>query len=99
MLKQDLSQSQFKALKGKKENSRQTQGVVYFDHHLDAANSKFLRLKIQWQTLRQDLLRSQFKAIRFVGKNVILPNEHNENNSPTPRKLTFCLDWNFFEQL
>ena len=31
--------------------------------------------------------------------NVILAKECKESNSPTPRKLTFILDWNFFEQL
>ena len=31
--------------------------------------------------------------------NVILGKECEESNSPTPRKWTFLLDWNFFEQL
>ena len=30
--------------------------------------------------------------------NVILAKECEESNSPTPRKYTFLLDWNFFEQ-
>ena len=35
----------------------------------------------------------------FTALNVILGKECKESNSPTPRKLTFFLDWNFFEQL
>ena len=31
--------------------------------------------------------------------NLILAKECEETNSPTPRKLTFIQDWNFFEQL
>ena len=56
-----------------------------------------------YRICREQLLTKQsllqhlaFFLLVFLQSTVILAKDCEESNSPTPRKLTFLLDWNFF---
>ena len=63
-----MSQSQFKALKGKKENNRQTQGVVYFDQRLDAANSKNSTVDVEARFVSSSVQSNKKAKKKIIGK-------------------------------